>query len=167
ITQCPHCLTTLKNDYAELGLELHVLHHSQFIDRQIRDKKIAVSHGDLDSVTFHDPCYLGRHNGEFEAPRHVLKSVMSPDSTIAEISRNRSRSFCCGAGGGNMWYEINRGERVNIARFDEAAETGAETVATACNFCLLMMEDAMKVTNREESMRVRDLAELVADRLPD
>ncbi|NOZ73958.1 MAG: (Fe-S)-binding protein [FCB group bacterium] len=167
ITQCPHCLTTLKNDYAELGLELDVIHHSQFIEQLIRDRKITVKQADLESITYHDPCYLGRHNGEYEAPRQVLKSVMTTEASLAEIGRNRNQSFCCGAGGGNMWYEIDRGERINITRFNEAAETGAETVATACNFCLLMMEDAMKVTNREESMRVRDIAELVAERLPD
>ncbi len=166
ITQCPHCLTTLKNDYAELGMSLDVVHHSQFIDRLIQENKLSIESADLEAVTFHDPCYLGRHNGEYEAPRSVLNSVLSPNENLKEMTRSRNQSFCCGAGGGNMWYEIDRGERINIARFNEAAETEAQTVATACNFCLLMMEDAMKVTNREESMRVRDIAELVAERLP-
>ncbi|RMF10702.1 MAG: 4Fe-4S dicluster domain-containing protein [Candidatus Neomarinimicrobiota bacterium] len=165
ITQCPHCFSTLKNDYARLGMHFDVLHHTQFIARLIDQGSLSLSDRDLQAVTFHDPCYLGRHNREFNAPREVLNRLVATESAVREMPRNRSRSYCCGAGGGNMWYEINRGQRINQARFLEAAETGAETVVTACNFCLLMMEDAMKVTNHEDRMRVRDLAELVADRL--
>ncbi len=167
VTQCPHCLTTLKNDYKKLGMDLNVIHHSQLIDKLIKDGKLQLTADEKKAVTFHDPCYLGRHNGEYDAPRDVVNSVLSEGNAVKEMDRSKNRSFCCGAGGGNMWYEINRGERINIERFNEAAATGAETVAVACNFCLLMMEDAMKVTNREESMDVRDIAELVAGRLPD
>lgn len=165
ITQCPHCLTTLKNDYGEIGAELEVVHHSQFIGELLADGKIKPEKNLADKVTFHDACYVGRHQGEYDAPRDVLQSVLADENNLIEMKRTKDQSFCCGAGGGNMWYEIDTGKRINIERFEEAIETGAKTVATSCNFCMIMMEDARKVTGQDETMNVYDIAELVAEQI--
>jgi len=165
VTQCPHCLTTLKNDYGEIGAELEVVHHSEFIADLIKEGKINPDQSLEEEVTFHDACYVGRHHGEYDAPRDVLQSVMGDKGKVVEMPRNKEQSFCCGAGGGNMWYEINTGKRINVERFEEAIETGAKKVATSCNFCMIMMEDARKVTGQDETMEVVDIAELVADRI--
>ncbi|MBL7013491.1 MAG: (Fe-S)-binding protein [Candidatus Marinimicrobia bacterium] len=166
VTQCPHCLTTLKHDYAELGTELDVVHHSQFINDLVKEGKIAPQPSITEDVTYHDACYLGRHNGEYDAPRELIQSVLS-EGHLVEMDRNKETGFCCGAGGGNMWYEINTGDRINYERFKEAADTKATTVATACNFCNIMMEDGLKVTGHEENMVVKDVAELVLEGLSD
>jgi len=165
ITQCPHCLTTLKNDYRKLGFELELFHHSQLIAQLLKEGKLKPDQSLNRKVTVHDPCYLGRHMGEFDAPRTVLESVLGNDGQMIEMARSKSKSFCCGAGGGNMWYEIKTGKRINVERFEEAISVKADTVATACNFCMIMMEDARKVTGQDETMRVYDIAELIADRL--
>ncbi len=165
ITQCPHCLTTLKNDYRKLGVELEVIHHSQLIARLLKEGKLKPTQSLNQNVTVHDPCYLGRHMGEFDAPRAVLESVLGKGGQMVEMERSKNKSFCCGAGGGNMWYEIKTGKRINVERFEEAISVKANTVATACNFCMIMMEDARKVTGQDETMRVYDIAELIADRL--
>ncbi|MDP6628667.1 MAG: (Fe-S)-binding protein [Candidatus Marinimicrobia bacterium] len=165
VTQCPHCLTTLKNDYGEIGAELEVVHHSEFIADMIKEGKISPDQSLEEDVTFHDACYVGRHHGEYDAPREVLQSVMGDRANVVEMPRNKEQSFCCGAGGGNMWYEINKGKRINVERFEEAIDTGAKKVATSCNFCMIMMEDARKVTGQDEAMEVYDIAELVADRI--
>lgn len=164
VTQCPHCFTTLKNDYSELGANLEVVHHSQYIGQLVTEGKINPKAWMDEDVTYHDACYLGRHNDEYDAPRDVIQSIMK-DGKLKEMEKSREESFCCGAGGGNMWYEIKTGERINHNRFKQAAETGATTVATACNFCNIMMEDGMKVTGNDEKMKVMDIAELVSKSL--
>ena len=161
ITQCPHCFTTLKNDYAEMGIELDVVHHSQYIDELINEKKIVPKPYLDEDITFHDPCYLGRHNGEYDAPRKVLQSVLK-EGSIKEMEQSKSDSFCCGAGGGNMWYEIKTGERINQHRVNQAVDTEAKTIAAACNFCNIMLEDGVKTTGNEENIRVVDIAEMVS-----
>ena len=161
VTQCPHCFTTLKNDYAELGIELDVVHHSQFIDELIEENKISPQPWVDDDVTFHDPCYLGRHNNEYDAPRSVLQSVLR-DGEIKEMELSKSNSFCCGAGGGNMWYEIKTGDRINQNRVKQAVDTKSKTVAAACNFCNIMLEDGVKTTQNEGNIRVLDIAEMVS-----
>ena len=165
VTQCPHCLTTLKNDYGEMGAKLDVVHHSELISDLIKDGKIKPKKSLDEDITFHDACYVGRHHGEYDAPRNVLESVMSEDAKLVEMPRNKEQSFCCGAGGGNMWYDIDKGKRINVERFEEAIDTGAKKVATSCNFCMIMMEDARKVTGQDERMEVYDISELVAERL--
>jgi Fe-S oxidoreductase len=164
VTQCPHCFTTLKNDYAELGIDLDVVHHSQFIDELIQTEKIKPNNWVEEDVTFHDPCYLGRHNNEYDAPRNVLQSLLK-DGEIKEMEKSKSESFCCGAGGGNMWYEIKTGERINQNRIKQAVDTKAKTVAAACNFCNIMLEDGVKTTENEGNIRVLDIAEMVAEGL--
>ena len=161
VTQCPHCFTTLKNDYAEMGIELDVVHHSQYIDELINEKKIEPKPYLDEDITFHDPCYLGRHNGEYDAPRKVLQSVLK-EGSILEMEQSKSDSFCCGAGGGNMWYEIKTGERINQHRVNQAVDTEAKTIAAACNFCNIMLEDGVKTTGNEENIRVVDIAEMVS-----
>ena len=161
VTQCPHCFTTLKNDYAEMGIELDVVHHSQYIDELINEKKIVPKPYLDEDITFHDPCYLGRHNGEYDAPRKVLQSVLK-EGSIKEMEQSKSDSFCCGAGGGNMWYEIKTGERINQHRVNQAVDTQAKTIAAACNFCNIMLEDGVKTTGNEENIRVVDIAEMVS-----
>jgi len=165
VTQCPHCLTTLKNDYGEIGAELEVVHHSEFIADLIKEGKISPEKSLEEDITFHDACYVGRHHGEYDAPRDVLQSVMGKDAKLVEMPRNKEQSFCCGAGGGNMWYDIDKGKRINVERFEEAIDTGAKKVATSCNFCMIMMEDARKVTGQDEAMEVYDISELVAQRI--
>lgn len=164
VTQCPHCFTTLKNDYSELGADLEVVHHSQFIGELVSEGKISPKAWLDEDVTYHDACYLGRHNDEYDAPRDVIQSIMK-NGSLVEMEKSREESFCCGAGGGNMWYEIKTGERINHNRFKQAADTGAKTVATSCNFCNIMMEDGMKVTGNDDKMKVMDIAELVSKSL--
>ena len=164
VTQCPHCFTTLKNDYAEMGIELEVVHHSQFIDELIKEKKIEPKPYIDEDITFHDPCYLGRHNDEYDAPRNVLQSVLK-EGSIKEMKQTRSESFCCGAGGGNMWYEIKTGDRINQNRVNQAVDTDAKTIAAACNFCNIMLEDGVKTTGNEENIKVVDIAEMVSKSL--
>ena len=164
VTQCPHCFTTLKNDYSELGADLEVVHHSQFIGELVSEGKISPKAWLDEDVTYHDACYLGRHNDEYDAPRDVIQSIMK-NGSLVEMEKSREESFCCGAGGGNMWYEIKTGERINHNRFKQAADTGATTVATSCNFCNIMMEDGMKVTGNDDEMKVMDIAELVSKSL--
>ena len=161
VTQCPHCLTTLKNDYSELGADFDVVHHSQYIAELIKEDKIKPEPWMDEDVTYHDPCYLGRHSNEYDAPRDVIQSIMR-DGKLVEMEQNKKESFCCGAGGGNMWYEIKTGERINKHRFNQAVETKAKTVAAACNFCNIMLEDGMKVTGNDKDMQVLDIAEMVS-----
>ncbi|MBS4059511.1 MAG: (Fe-S)-binding protein, partial [Bacteroidetes bacterium] len=161
VTTCPHCLHTLKNEYPAFGGNYQVIHHTQLINELVGAGKIELSvNSEQMSVTFHDPCYLGRHNGITTEPRDVIKK--SGALTI-EMPRNAAQSFCCGAGGAQMWKEEEPGEqRVNAARYAEAKTTGAKTLAVGCPFCLTMMSDAAKA---DEAMQVLDVAEIVAARL--
>lgn len=170
VTTCPHCLHTIKNEYPAFGGNYEVIHHTQFINELVGLGKIQleVTQDDL-KVTFHDPCYLGRHNQVFDAPREVLKST---GALTVEMPRHGAKSFCCGAGGGQMWKEEEAGSgRVNEARFAEAKKTlaayqpsvGTETVAVGCPFCMVMLTDASKADG--ETVKVMDVAEIVAKRL--
>ena len=162
VTTCPHCLHTIKNEYPAFGGNYEVVHHTQFINELVGAGKIALNlEGDNMQVTFHDPCYLGRHNKIYEAPREALKSA---GALTIEMPRNSSKSFCCGAGGAQMWKEEEPGTmRVNEARYREAKETGAGTVAVGCPFCMTMISDAAKADGG--TLQVKDVAELVAERL--
>ena len=167
VANCPHCFNTIKNEYPQLGnlgdgRSPEIIHHSRLLQRLIADGRIDVGES-MQKVTYHDPCYLGRYNGEFEAPRGALRSVKGLE--ILEMPRNSERGLCCGAGGGHFWMDLKIGERVNVIRTDEAAATGAKTVATACPFCMQMMEDGVKLTNRESQLDVRDIAEVIAAQL--
>ena len=162
VTTCPHCLHTIKNEYPAFGGNYTVIHHTQLINELVGAGKISLEvSSDQYKVTFHDPCYLGRHNGIFEAPRDALSSA---GVTTIEMPRNHRKSFCCGAGGAQMWKEEEPGTmRVNEARFKEAKETGADAVAVGCPFCMSMLSDASRADGG--SVPVKDVAELVAERM--
>lgn len=162
VTTCPHCLHTLKNEYPAFGGSYTVIHHTQFIRELATAGKLTLQAGkDTDRITFHDPCYLGRHNGEFDAPRDALQTA---GQTIVEMSKHGAQSFCCGAGGAQMWKEEENGTtRVNLERFAQAKATGAATIAVGCPFCLTMMNDA--ATGDGGQIKVRDIAEIVAEKL--
>ena len=164
ITPCPHCFHTIGNEYGDFDGNYTVQHHAQFITELIDSGKLQLKKYLDQKVTYHDACYLGRHNGVYQAPRTVIDSVMKSGKLI-EMERNKANSFCCGAGGGNMWYDIDDGERINYVRFQEAIDTGVDVVATACSFCTFMLDDAMKVKGKEDSMQVLDIAEMVATAL--
>ena len=162
VTTCPHCLHTIKNEYPAFGGNYQVIHHTQLINELVGAGKISMNlDGDNMKVTFHDPCYLGRHNKITDAPRTTLDSA---GVTTIEMPRNGVKSFCCGAGGAQMWKEEENGTaRVNESRFAEAKSTGADTVAVGCPFCLTMMNDASKADGG--NIQVKDVAEIVAERM--
>jgi Fe-S oxidoreductase len=162
VTTCPHCLHTLGKEYGALGGNYEVIHHTQLLAELTAAKKISVARsGEVDKITFHDPCYLGRHNGIVDAPRQAL---LETNAFVLEMPRNRSQSFCCGAGGAQMWKEEEHGSAaVNVTRYEEAAATGATTIAVGCPFCLTMLTDASK--QAENGIKVRDVAEIIAERL--
>jgi Fe-S oxidoreductase len=162
VTTCPHCLHTLKNEYPSFGGNYEVIHHTQLINELVGSGKLQLEiTNDQLLITFHDPCYLGRHNKITDAPREALKSA---GALTIEMPRHGAKSFCCGAGGGQMWKEEEAGSgRVNEARFAEAKATGAQTVAVGCPFCMVMLTDASKADG--ETVNVMDVAEIVAKRL--
>jgi Fe-S oxidoreductase/nitrate reductase gamma subunit len=159
ITQCPHCFNTLGNEYPQFGGNYEVIHHSDLLMHLVDEGKLK-PRANGQSITFHDPCYLGRHNDVFMAPRSVLGAV----GETVEMPRNGTDSFCCGAGGGRMWMEEQTGQKVNIERSREAIATGADVVATGCPFCYVMMDDGVKELGADESVQVKDLAMLLAER---
>jgi Fe-S oxidoreductase len=166
ITQCPHCFNTLSNEYPQFGGNFKVLHHSELIAQLVEEGRLRPGQLALDEpVTYHDSCYLARHNGISDAPR---QSLVSLGIQVKEMPRNRTETFCCGAGGGRMWLEETIGQRINQNRVDEAAQTlgGKGTVATSCPFCLTMIKDGIAETGRSETMQAKDIAELVAQSLP-
>ena len=162
ITCDPHDFNTLKNEYPDLGGNYKVSHHTQFLQQQIASGNLHIDGGDLNGkkVTYHDPCYLGRGNGEYDAPREILKTI--PVTTV-EMGRNKSFALCCGAGGGQMFKEAEKGDKeVFIERTEEALETGADIICTACPFCMTMLTDGIKYKNKEEEVKNYDIAELVS-----
>jgi Fe-S oxidoreductase len=158
IASCPHCFNTLANEYPDYGGRFEVVHHSQLFERLIAEGRITPAHGVRELVTYHDPCYLGRHNEEYEAPRRVLEAI--PGLRPVEMPRHGARGFCCGAGGARMWMEERIGKRINEERTDEALSTGATTVGVACPYCLVMLDDGARA--RGSDVRVADVAQLLA-----
>ena len=170
VTTCPHCLHTLGKEYGQFGGNYEVIHHTQLISELVAAKKISVQpNGESDTITFHDPCYLGRHNGIVDAPRAILAALTDVTAPIVEMPRHGQQSFCCGAGGAQMWKEEEHGDKsVSQARFEEAAATGAKTLAVGCPFCMTMLTDAANKAGDGmlgNGMVVKDVAELVAERL--
>ncbi len=165
ITQCPHCYSTLKNDYKQYGVDLEVVHHTEFIRNLIKEGKLKLkASGDLGNVVFHDSCYLGRYNLIYDAPRQVVAAATGKAPT--EMERNRDNAFCCGAGGGRMWMEEKEGTLINVARVEEALEKKPDTVCVCCPYCMTMFDDGLK-DKEADNVQVLDLAEIVARALPD
>lgn len=161
VTTCPHCFNTLKNEYPELGGKYDVMHHTQFLQSIMNDGKLKVEGGEFKGkkITFHDPCYLGRANDEYEAPRAVLNKL---EADLVEMKRCKSKGFCCGAGGAQMFKEAENGNKeVNIERTEEALDTNAEIVAVGCPFCNTMMTDGVKNKEQESRVKVYDVSEIL------
>jgi heterodisulfide reductase subunit D len=163
VTACPHCFNTLKNEYPELGGSYEVIHHAVFLQQLIDEGRIKVADGNSfkgKKITYHDSCYLGRANNIYEAPRKVLEAL---DTALVEMKRCKSNGLCCGAGGAQMFKEEEKGDvRINIERTKEALETGADVIAAACPYCNTMLTDGVKSSNKEEEVKVMDIAEIIA-----
>lgn len=163
VTACPHCFNTLKNEYPDLGGNYEVIHHSTFLQQLIDEGKVGLANGGAfkgKKITFHDSCYLGRANNIYEAPRKVLESL---DADLFEMKRSKSKGLCCGAGGAQMFKEAEPGSKeINVERTEEALATGADTIASACPFCMTMLSDGLKAKEKEDQVKVMDLAEIIA-----
>ncbi len=165
VVTCPHCFTTIGRDYAQSGFELEMVHHTQLLNQLVREgklKPVPSASAKSESITYHDPCYLGRHNEIYQPPRELLEAT---GAQFIEMPRNKDRSFCCGAGGGRMWMEEKLGSRINLNRVDEAIATGADQVAVACPFCRVMVSDGM--TGRQSDVEVLDVAQRLLKILSD
>jgi len=164
VTACPHCFNTLKNEYADLGGNYDVIHHSVFLQSLINEGKVKMKEGGSyvgKKITYHDSCYLGRANNIYEAPREVLKAL---DADLVEMKRCRTTGLCCGAGGAQMFKEPEKGKKdINTERAEEAIATNATTIAVACPFCMTMMSDGVKNKEKENEVKVKDIAELIAE----
>ena len=161
LTTCPHCFNAIRNEYPDLGGNYDVVHHSEFIEELIDSGRLVLEDGASVRGTLHDPCYLARQNDVVEAPRSVLRST---GLEVVEPEQSGKEGFCCGAGGGRMWMEEDTGERINSERWSQLQETEPETVAVGCPFCMTMMTDARDAV--DSPVEVKDIAELVAERLP-
>ena len=168
VASCPHCFNTISREYPALGGDFEVLHHTQLLERLLAEGKLRPETRVESTVTYHDPCYLGRHNEVYDEPRGVLEHV--PGVSVTEMHRHKRTGFCCGAGGARMWMEERIGKRINVARTDEALGTGADVISTACPYCLIMLDDATKGRQAEgaapESVRVMDVAQVLEQSLP-
>lgn len=164
VTACPHCFHSLKNEYPQFGGNFEVKHHTQFIEELLNKGKITLKTDLLNNkFTYHDSCYLGRYNGIYDSPRNTLMKVVG--NNLKEMERNKSKGFCCGAGGGRMFLEDEEGGRINEERTREALATGADTIASACPFCMTMMTDGVKHFQKSETVQVKDIAEIILDHI--
>lgn len=162
VTTCPHCFNTLKNEYPGLGGNYEVIHHTSLLQELIREGRLTINGGTFRGkrITYHDPCYLGRANGIYEAPRELIRKL---DAELVEMKRCKSRALCCGAGGAQMFKEPEKGDKdINVERTEEAMEATPEVVAAACPFCNTMLTDGVKHKEKENEIKVYDLAELLA-----
>ncbi|MEK6552405.1 MAG: (Fe-S)-binding protein, partial [Bacteroidota bacterium] len=162
VTGCPHCYNSLKNEYPQFGGNFEVVHHTELIRKILEDGKIKLKNEEVKSkITYHDSCYLGRYNDIYDSPRDPLKMIKGTE--LIEMERNREKGFCCGAGGGRMFLEEKEGTRINNNRAEEAISTKADTVATACPFCMTMLTDGIKTFEKSDSVNVKDVAEIILE----
>jgi len=161
LVSSPHCYHTFKNEYPELGAEFEVMHVAQFLDQSIQEGKLALSGEVKKRVIYHDPCYLGRHNDEYEAPRRVLQAI--PGVELIEFSDSRQSAICCGGGGGRIWMETPKGERFSDLRLGEAIDLGAEVLVVACPYCMLNFDDSLLTMGKEGAIEIKDISELVRE----
>jgi Fe-S oxidoreductase len=161
VTTCPHCFNTLNKDYRELGLEIEVLHYTAYLEDLIQNGRLKVAMDEF-SCTYHDSCYLGRHNDIYDVPRSLIRTA---GGKVTEMDKNRAEAFCCSAGGGRILAEEKLGERINVKRVEMAVETGAELLLSNCPFCLTMFEDGIKGAGLEGVMKPKDIAEILSERL--
>ena len=160
ITSCPHCYNTLKNEYPRFGGDFKVIHYTQYIDDLIKQGKLKLTNELNSTLTYHDPCYLGRYNNGYMEPRRILQTI--PNAKLKEMERSQNTSFCCGGGGGLMWIEEQPGTtKINHMRLEDALKTGADTVVTACPYCLQMFEEGIEHKGIQEKLKVKDIVELV------
>jgi Fe-S oxidoreductase len=163
VVSSPHCYHTFKNEYPELGGSFEVVHFTQYLVQLIREGRLKPTKELNLKVTYHDPCYLGRHNAIYDEPREVLRSI--PGLDLVEMADYRENSLCCGGGGGRIWQETKKGERLSDLRLDQAAATGASVLATACPYCMLNFEDSVLTSNRSDTIRLKEISELVLEAL--
>ena len=161
IASSPHCYHTFKNEYPDLGAEFEAIHYTQLLDQLIRDKKLTPQKEVKKKVIYHDPCYLGRHNDEYDAPRRVLQAISGLE--LIEFPSNREGSICCGGGGGRVWMETPQGERFSEMKVEQAIDAGAEVLVVACPYCMLMFDDAVLVTGKEDVLQIQDVSELLLE----
>jgi heterodisulfide reductase subunit D len=163
VTACPHCFNTLKNEYPELGGAYEVVHHTEFLKQLLDSGRLTIEGGQFKGkrITFHDPCYLGRANNVYEAPRDLIQKL---DAELVEMKRSKANGLCCGAGGAQMFKEPENGNKdINIERIEEALEIKPEIIAAGCPFCNTMMTDGVKAKEQEANVKVMDIAELIAN----
>ncbi|MBW7845303.1 MAG: (Fe-S)-binding protein [Bacteroidia bacterium] len=163
VTACPHCFNTFKNEYPELGGVYDVVHHTVFINELLKEGKIAIKDGAFHGkkITYHDSCYLGRSNNIYEAPREVIEKL---DAELVEMKRSKEKGLCCGAGGAQIFKEAEHGTKeVNVERAEDMIESQATIVASACPFCMTMLRDGIKIKEKEQTIEIKDIAELVAN----
>jgi Fe-S oxidoreductase len=159
VTQCPHCLNTLKNEYPQLGGNFEVIHHTEFLAQLIDSGRLKIKQlAGHQKITYHDPCYLGRYNGIYDLPRQLLKKT---GVELVEMPRKKGKSFCCGGGGGHMWLEEKEGQRINNLRADELLGTSAQVAAVACPYCLTMLKDGVDAREAGDRCQVKDIAEIL------
>ncbi len=161
VVSSPHCFEAFKNEYAEFMVNFEIVHMTQFLHELIRDGKLEITGSYDKEITWHDPCYLGRHNDIFDEPRDVLNSI--PGLTLREMAASRRNSLCCGGGGGRVWMETPKGERFSDLRVEQARAIGAEVLATACPYCISMFEDSRLTLDVEDSIEIKDITEIVRE----
>jgi Fe-S oxidoreductase len=159
ISHCPHCLNNFKNEYPQFGANFKVVHHTEVIASLIKEGRLKLDVPIKRTITYHDPCYLGRYNDIYDEPRDIIRSIKG--ARLVEMKNIREKARCCGGGGGHYWMDLDYGERINVARVKEAVETGADIIAVSCIYCLQMLDDAVKILDLDEKMSVQDISELV------
>jgi Fe-S oxidoreductase len=161
-TNCPHCFNAFKNEFLDFGGNYEVHHTHELLSQFIKDGRLKVTGDPVGEITFHDSCYLGRHNHIYEPAREIIDSL--PGATRIEMKRSREWSFCCGAGGGRMFMEEDRGTRINVNRSEEALGTGAKTIGLACPFCMTMITDGLKTLDKIDNVNIKEITELLDER---